>query len=65
MQTLTDVVATLRRKLPNPAAMAPITVRVALQTGIDLNNIGREQDLNPRIVMLVKTALKDLGYPVA
>ncbi len=64
MQTLTDIVLTLKKKIPNSSAMTPIMVRVALQTGVDLNRITPDQDFNPRIVQLVKTALQQLGYPI-
>ncbi len=61
MQTLRDIVAALQKRYPSRADMAPITVRVALQTGVNLNNFKPEQNANPKAVQAVRDVLRDLG----
>ncbi len=61
---MSQVVPALQRKLP-PAAIRALSLRVRLNTGVNITEPLPEHVSDPTRIAAVCAALKSMGYPIA
>ncbi|MGZ6670220.1 MAG: hypothetical protein ACXVH3_36805 [Solirubrobacteraceae bacterium] len=63
-KTLNEVKAALVVALGGSAAIGAVAARVALRTGVNINNPKPEHASDPAVVEKVCSCLKDMGYAI-
>jgi ribosomal protein L31E len=62
VESLRTVGEALRRKVRTEVTFKLVRTRVFLRTGVDLNEVRLDQDLDQALVAKVLTALRDCGH---